>query len=798
MREFLDLFMFPGGSIGVASGSPKNLKVLAHPPKEPFPSLDTYFTPALRKPKSSGYGKATVLGTQALWVDVDVDGSVPTPTLPPTVMVHSGHGYHLYWFLSEPVREMSTIEELNKVLIEDIPESDKACWNVDRLMRVPGTPNTKDPPRLATLLVPDTHHRYSLEDIKVLSSLAKTVKTRIRKGTSGGFPSRSERDWSVVRSLVRAGASDELITYIFEVTPIGDKVAEAHKTYLSRTIEKVREKYKKEPPKGKASHIYANDEKVCYQARAGNNTREVSTFLLDPKLLLSSTSGDPDAVVCDVRSQDGLWQDVAFTRDAFTTVRNFDKQAPIASWQWLGRDSDIRKLLPFLLTQLREQESPVVASVSSLGLHTMGGATYFVGDEHTLTHDEQWTTYEGPVAWLPSRKEHPTLDLLAEAPAPEQLEHLRTVVPALNDPNAIWPLLGWYAASPVKPWLEDQGYRFPILHVTGPRGSGKTTLIQRVMMPLFGQKDPRSYDAGTTRFVSLALLGSTNAVPVAFSEFRYESVERFLRFVLLSYDTGHDPRGRPDQTTVDYPLSAPFSLDGEDLIVDPAARQRIVVAYLRADTIMEGSAANNARYLLQDRMLAGFGGWYVQRLLQKLHTGDLGSYLQTAKATLNKAFPQSLPDRVRNNYTVAYLGAMLWCEAVEAPIPSAEVMRESMKIVHGQEGRGKMLADDMIEDVINAAGQGSARFRWDYDEEEKIFYFHLATAHSWWVESRRRRGRGALERESLVGQLKELGYVIPPENRNNLWQQGVKLPQAVKFGLDVPETLRVRKIEFNF
>lgn len=307
-------------------------------------------------------------------------------------------------------------------------------------------------------------------------------------------------------------------------------------------------------------------------------------------------------------------------------------------------------------------------------------------------------------------------------------------------------------------------------------------------MPLFGQTDPKTYDSGTTRFVTLALMGSTNAVPLAFSEFRYELVERFIRFILLSYDTGHDPRGRGDQTTVDYPLSAPFTVDGEDLIADPAAQERMVVAQLHPETVEEDSSAFNAFRKLRDSLPTSFGGYYIQQVLQREET--LVGLLKECRDALLETFPKKMPDRVRNNHVVTYLGIRLWCDIVGGEAPSPEVLRRSITSVFDIEaGRARTFADTMVEDVINAIAQGTVLFNYYYDNKANIIWFQLAPAHTWWITSRRRSGRGSLERDAIRMQLKEAPYSMEGQVVNDAWMYGIDMQKAYDSGLDIPVKL---------
>ena len=787
--DFLSKFQFGEGLLAVSIKSPSNATFHSTIPDIPT-NTDVYFGPAMRE--TAGNEKKNVLGTQVLWVDAD-DVETPLATLPPSMIVFSGHGWHLYWMLDEPITDVDEIESLNQTVIKDVPTSDPACWNVNRVLRVPGTLNTKDPPA-NVFLKESFDYTYTIKDIQVLDGLDRAAKHKIRTGDRRGYRSRSERDWAIVTALVAAGATDELINLLFNVQPCGDKVrSDENPRYLEHTLKKARAR----TPSSIGTGIEHSSDGYYMWSKRGK--KRISTFTINPTILLDGSHyGAVDAVVGNVMASGYKWTDTVFSRTAFTSVAKMDRECPVAAWQWLGRDDDLRALLPFLLERLQAKGLPKVAASPTLGMHFLKNKPFFLGDKQVLGAEGYWQGYDGPLAWLPSNREHPNLDLLPE-PDDGDFEVLRNFIPKLSDEDSIWVILGWYAASCLKPWLEKKGYRYPILNVVGTKGSGKTTLIQRVFMPLFGQTDPKSYDAGTTRFVTLALLGSSNAVPIAFSEFQYVAVERFLRFVLLSYDTGHDPRGRGDQTTVDYPLSAPFSIDGEDLIEDPAARERIVVAHLHPNTIEEGSEAYQA---FNDYRLVApkhFGGYYVQEALKLIVDGTMDDMLQASREAMFEAFPGRLPDRVRNNHVVAYLGNLLWCRVLDVMPPSPEVHKHSMQSVFDLEtGRSRTLVDGLVEDITNAASQGASSFRWAYDEVEVVMWFQLASAHSWWLSSRRRQGRGALERDAIRSQLKEAPYIKDPCMMRDTWMYGIDLQAAQDFGLDIPVRLQTRTFSVNF
>lgn len=793
MKDFLKEFLYGNGLLAIAVGSPGHVKYHTSLPETLPTDTDVFFGPAMRKRR--GETKEDMLGTKVLWVDAD-DEHKPLYTFPPSMIVQSGHGWHLYWILESPL-EQEVAEHLNKQLIADIPTADPACFNINRVLRVPGTLNTKDPPRPVTFTT-NIGVVYTKEDIAILENLNKKVRHKIRTGDSRGYRSRSERDWSIVTALVGLGARDELIQTIFQHQPCGDKARESADKYLDRTIQQARES-KERTPEEKSGEDFIEQEEGYY-FKQGKRVQRVSTFTIDPALLLDGKAFETqDAIVGSVKASGFTWENVTFTRAAFTSVHQMDKETPVVAWQWLGHDGHVRALLPYLLNKLQDIGLPRVVASSTLGLHKLGEKYYFLGDTQVLSADDIWEGYNGPIAWLSSHKEHPHLQLTPSI-SDEALAVCRDLLPQINEPEVLWPSVGWYAAACVKPWLEGKGYRFPILSVVGTKGSGKTTLLQRILMPLFGQKECKSYDSGTTRFVILALLGSSNAVPVAFSEFRYESVESFLRYVLLAYDTGHDPRGRPDQTTVDYPLSAPFSLDGEDLIADPAARERIVTARLDPGAVQEGTDAYTAYNELRWKIPENFGGYFIQRALRMMMNGELESLLLNSRDIVFDAYPQRMPDRIRNNHIVTFFGARLVTGALGLGDPDPQILNRSISTVYNvQAGRARTMVDDMTEDIANACSTAhTASFKWEYVANDAILYFQLSSAHTWWLASRRRQGRSALERDALRSQLEEAPYFLPAKSINGVWMFGIDLKKAQDTGLDVPDHLVVNQFTLRF
>lgn len=191
----------------------------------------------------------------------------------PTAQTSSGFGAHMYFVLSEavePHRAKLVWERLCKVTRSD------PIFNTNRILRLPGTLNwKKKPPRWCHFTALDVHRQYTLNHIDRVLDLANAPPARTAKegipidqdlsidwfdlrkslppsvqdiidtGEKNAYSekqiTRSEADWLVVCALVRAGASDKMIHWIYETQPVGVmKYRSAGAHYLHRTIESAR------------------------------------------------------------------------------------------------------------------------------------------------------------------------------------------------------------------------------------------------------------------------------------------------------------------------------------------------------------------------------------------------------------------------------------------------------------------------------------------------------------------------------------------------------------------------------
>jgi putative DNA primase/helicase len=201
----------------------------------------------------------------------------------PTVIIHSGGGFHCYWVLSNPVKVMDigidVLESVNRALCQKLG-GDPGTHDISRVLRIPGTFNFKIPdnPRPVTL-VSNSHRKYDYQDFEQFISVNKPaneakpaknnlnkqsqtivpsissididalpvsdkMKNLIKYGNDGSYISRSEADMAVVTMLVNKGFDENQIRQIFRSFAIGEKYREhpGSDEYLRHTISAAKEK----------------------------------------------------------------------------------------------------------------------------------------------------------------------------------------------------------------------------------------------------------------------------------------------------------------------------------------------------------------------------------------------------------------------------------------------------------------------------------------------------------------------------------------------------------------------------
>jgi len=140
----------------------------------------------------------------------------------PSIIVESGRGAHLYWLLRE-VTEVTEPERLETILqkINDFLQCDTDV-NLDTVLRLPETMNTKVPSRSVNCEVKfiNTNFRYSLQDFenlghRVSAPAPSPAATQARRAGPPGIPSFAKEEAArtplVAPEAPDAGVAESLV-----------------------------------------------------------------------------------------------------------------------------------------------------------------------------------------------------------------------------------------------------------------------------------------------------------------------------------------------------------------------------------------------------------------------------------------------------------------------------------------------------------------------------------------------------------------------------------------------------------
>ena len=256
--------------------------------------IDVYF--GVNSRMGRGGGKDNVHWVNAFHVEIDYGtlghkkesphetredalAAITAFPMEPSIIVHSGGGYHCYWVLLNPVKVMliglDNIESINRALSASLVGD--TATDISRLLRVPGTFNLKIPdnPRPVTVesysgkryQYEDFAHLVKSDDHKGKSAgptigtspsiswaaavnpidadslpISEKIKSLIKQGNCCRYISRSHADFAVITSLVHKGLSDSEIRQIFIQYPIGEKYRQhnAPDQYLKHSIDRAK------------------------------------------------------------------------------------------------------------------------------------------------------------------------------------------------------------------------------------------------------------------------------------------------------------------------------------------------------------------------------------------------------------------------------------------------------------------------------------------------------------------------------------------------------------------------------
>ncbi|MGB6766749.1 MAG: DNA-primase RepB domain-containing protein, partial [Methyloceanibacter sp.] len=170
-----------------------------------------YFAVATVKPGSATRSKGTLAELNGLHVDIDAKAirvglaeaaqRLREVLHLPGKVVASGGGLHAYWLFKEALpatpESVERVEALLRLLADHLG-GDPACAEASRLMRLPGSHNTKDGAWTEVRVVEDRPLRYEIDDLAEWLETASPVIWRKPSGGNGQDQDVERNPWLAV------------------------------------------------------------------------------------------------------------------------------------------------------------------------------------------------------------------------------------------------------------------------------------------------------------------------------------------------------------------------------------------------------------------------------------------------------------------------------------------------------------------------------------------------------------------------------------------------------------------------
>jgi len=166
-------------------------------------------------------------------------------------------------------------------------------------------------------------------------------------------------------------------------------------------------------------------------------------------------------------------------------------------------------------------------------------------------------------------------------------------------PEVLGKLIGWYVACFWKQLFQKQFGKFPLLHVNGPAGLGKTEMQIALSSFFFYQNESRPLSPGSTNFGIVQHLTASSSIPLILDEYkphemrkeRHDSLKALFRDVYNQRDIvrGGGTRDSDDYRVLQFTqLAAPLCFIAEASEEEAAVMERVVLVTLARPSQAQG------------------------------------------------------------------------------------------------------------------------------------------------------------------------------------------------------------------
>ncbi len=203
------------------------------------------------------------------------------------------------------------------------------------------------------------------------------------------------------------------------------------------------------------------------------------------------------------------------------------------------------------------------------------------------------------------------------------------------DPEVLGKTLGWMVSCFWRQLFHAYDNKFPLLHIYGPSGFGKTELATTLMRLFFYEATPTMITPSSTVFALQTLVAGSGSVPIVLDEYKpgvmeKGQLEKFRALFRDVYNMKDAQRGGGNAKKEAFNalsrvrLSGPIAFVAEAMETETAIVERIVLVSAKKpdELVMRRRAAHYEEYKQNSDILSILGHYIAARVLQSTTIAD--------------------------------------------------------------------------------------------------------------------------------------------------------------------------------